>query len=208
MRSTSILLVEGSDDQHVIWNLLKYHNFPECFSVEEKSGVERLLSTFPVQVKGSGMDAVGIVIDADLNIFGRWQSIRSDLNNLGYATCPEQLPGEGLVLDEAGKPRVGVWIMPDNLASGMLEDFVSCLVPHSDNLWTYGASILEQMPPELREFSPNHFMKAHLHTWLAWKADPGTPMGLAITKKYLDAEAPAAAPFLEWLRRLFVRPAA
>jgi hypothetical protein len=46
---------------------------------------------------------------------------------------------------------------------------------------------------------------AHIHTWLAWQADPGTPMGLAITKKYLDANAPSAANFLRWVDRLLLR---
>lgn len=42
-----------------------------------------------------------------------------------------------------------------------------------------------------------------IHTWLAWQDDPGTPLGQAITKRYLDAEGPHVAAFLSWLTRLF-----
>ena len=71
--STSTLLVEGNDDQHVIWGLLARHNFPQVFDVEEKGGVENLLRVLPVQLKASGIVAVGAVLDADINLAARWK---------------------------------------------------------------------------------------------------------------------------------------
>ena len=46
-------------------------------------------------------------------------------------------------------------------------------------------------------------MKAHVHTWLAWQKEPGKPMGQAITKRYLDANAPHAQQLIVWIRKLF-----
>jgi hypothetical protein len=204
MTFIKFLLVEGSDDQHVIWNLLKFRNFPHCFEVQEKGGVDRLLSSFPVQLKGSAVQALGIVIDADLDAAGRWAGIKRDLGRVGYTSCPTDLPADGLVLVEEGFPRFGVWIMPNNVTNGMLEDFVAWLVPPNDPLWAHSEQVLHSMPTELLEFSSRHVAKAQIHTWLAWKADPGTPMGLAITKKYLDGGDARAEPFLGWLHRLFV----
>jgi len=40
-----------------------------------------------------------------------------------------------------------------------------------------------------------------MHTWLAWQESPGSPMGQAIGKGDLDANAPAAVAFVAWLRR-------
>jgi len=57
--------------------------------------------------------------------------------------------------------------------------------------------------PQYRRFRESYQAKAHLHTWLAWQEEPGTPMGLAITKRYLDAEAPYALLLLNWIRELF-----
>ncbi|GAC1468243.1 MAG: hypothetical protein PVS3B1_23760 [Ktedonobacteraceae bacterium] len=42
-----------------------------------------------------------------------------------------------------------------------------------------------------------------LHTWLAWQEEPGTPMGQAITKRYVDASSPHALPLISWFRRVF-----
>lgn len=197
------LLVEGTDDQHVIWGLMKAREFPETFAVEAKGGVENLLRVFPVQAKGSGIKAVGVVIDADVDLARRWDSIRSILSGLGYDP-PVSIPGDGVILEANAMPRVGVWIMPDNSLSGMLEDFVGYLVPSGDLLWARAEQVIADIPVELAGFTPQHLSKALIHTWLAWQEDPGTPMGLAITKKYLDSSAVTAEPFINWLRRLFV----
>jgi hypothetical protein len=46
--------------------------------------------------------------------------------------------------------------------------------------------------------------KAHVHTWLAWQEEPGTPMGLAITKKYLkNVHSEPCLRFISWIRRLY-----
>jgi hypothetical protein len=52
-------------------------------------------------------------------------------------------------------------------------------------------------------FAPKDQAKAHVHTFLAWHEVPGVPMGLAITKKFLDADSPDARSFVAWLCRLY-----
>ncbi|MGH9822270.1 MAG: DUF3226 domain-containing protein [Blastocatellia bacterium] len=47
-------------------------------------------------------------------------------------------------------------------------------------------------------------MKAHIHTWLAWQEKPGLPLGLAITFRYLNPDAPSAQQLVAWVRRLFL----
>ena len=49
----------------------------------------------------------------------------------------------------------------------------------------------------------NYRSKALIHTWLAWQEDPGTPLGLAVTKRYLDGDHALAQQFVQWLLRLF-----
>jgi len=94
--------------------------------------------------------------------------------------------------------------MPDNtLSSGMLEHFIGFLVPAGDPLWYRAEDCIEHIPPETRRFPPQHQIKAHVHTWLAWQIEPGAPLGQAITKRYLDADAPHARQLIAWLRRLF-----
>jgi hypothetical protein len=204
MTKTQILFVEGTDDQHVIWALLKHNEVPAAFSVEQKGGVEKLLAVLPVQLKGSGVKAVGVVIDADTNLSARWGSIQAILQAMGYHSVPPAPAEAGTILSEADLPKFGVWLMPDNVLTGMLEDFVAKLVPSGDAGFAHAQTVLTSLPAGVQKFAPVHFAKAHIHTWLAWQSDPGTPMGLALTKKYLDAGSPDAAAFLRWLKDLFL----
>ena len=204
MRKKRQLLVEGNDDFHIISSLLAYHSFPQTFEIKDKKGIDKLLSAFPVEAKGSEIEAIAIVIDADLDAQPRWQSVRARLRLLGYS-CPNDLPAEGLVLTGEDKPRMGVWIMPDNSLPGMIEDFIALLVPIADPLWAHAIEVLDSMPEGLAEFADVHVSKAKIHTWLAWKDDPGTPMGLAITRRWLDANSPSCTPFLAWLSAMFVQ---
>ena len=93
--------------------------------------------------------------------------------------------------------------MPNNQLPGMLEDFVQMLVPDKDKLWQHAVVSVEQIPVEDRLFPAQHEIKAKIHTWLAWQNQPGTPMGQAITNRYLSADTPQALLLIDWLRRLF-----
>ena len=200
----AVLLVEGNDDLHVIANLLQHHNFPEVFEILVKNGIDRILETLPVQLKASGIKRVGIVVDADTTAELRWASIRGILIAEGYHNAPIFPEKAGTIVSQDDQPRFGLWIMPDNKIPGMLEDFAACSISPDDALCTRARRAVEEIPPEHRLFAERHITKAYIHTWLAWQQDPGTPMGLAITKRYLDATAPEAESFLAWLRRLFV----
>jgi hypothetical protein len=64
-------------------------------------------------------------------------------------------------------------------------------------------------PAELSWKEPRHFSepstpKAQIHTWLAWQEEPGQPFGIAVTARYLDADAPHAQKLVDWVRRLFL----
>ena len=102
-----------------------------------------------------------------------------------------------------GRPIVGIWLMPDNTISGMLEHFVRLLIPEGDALWPVAESSVKQAIAVERRFPETQVMKANIHTWLAWQEEPGKPMGQAITKRYFDAVAPQAQQLVGWLRRLF-----
>jgi len=93
--------------------------------------------------------------------------------------------------------------MPDNSMPGMLEDYLSFLVPPGDSLLELASHTLDAIPTEERRFADGHRSKALIHTWLAWQEDPGTPMGQAITKRYFAMDSRHISTFLNWLTRLF-----
>jgi hypothetical protein len=114
---------------------------------------------------------------------------------------------EGTIIEESLLPIAGIWLMPNNQLPGMLEDFVGFLVPQGDPLWNRAGECLNGIPAEHRRFYDVNRSKAHIHTWLAWQDEPGTPLGSAITKRYLDADAAHAKLLMDWVRRLFNLPA-
>ena len=93
--------------------------------------------------------------------------------------------------------------MPSNSLPGILEDFVTFLIPNGDVLYKEACDAVRSLKDEVRRFKDRDVSKAVIHTWLAWQDDPGTPLGLAITKRYLDAELPEARRFVAWLTELF-----
>ena len=204
MADPNVLLVEGKDDLHVLRHLLLYHSITEPFIIKENEGVDRLLESLPVQLKRSGLERLGVVLDANANLPGRWETLRNIVIRSGYKDVPILPESSGTIIKQLDKPLVGFWLMPENTLPGMLEDFVRFLVPPDDVLWTLANECLQLIPKQEQRFLDSHRIKAHIHTWLAWQEDPGTPMGLAITKRYFKGDAPYALKFIAWVRRLFL----
>jgi hypothetical protein len=197
------LLVEGNDDQHVVWALCEKFKVPEAFDVIDCEGIDKLNEQIPVRFKQSGIDTLGIIIDADAEINSRWTSIKGLLTNQGF-TVPNDLPSKGLILKKANNIQVGVWIMPNNNLNGMLEDFISFLVPKDDKLLPIVNSILNDIEErKLNKYASIHKSKAVIHSWLSWQEDPGTPMGLGITKRYLTTDEATCSLLIKWLDELF-----
>lgn len=119
---------------------------------------------------------------------------------------PTTIPSDGLVLppNVEHNPIVGVWIMPDNNTKGMLEDFLATLAKDDDKILPTVGDVLDKIEEQgINKYKSIHRAKARIHTYLAWQENPGTPMGSAITKRYLDPLSPTSRKFMEWLNRLF-----
>jgi hypothetical protein len=200
-----LLWVEGKDDSAVVQSLCKLHQVPEVFRVVAKNGVEDVLDNFYTELRAPDAERLGVIVDANGNPQARWDSIRHTLETEGYENVPKQLQPEGMIVPGTPhRPMFGAWIMPDNGSTGALEDFAAALVPASDTLWRRAGEAVDAIPEEERRFPAVRRSKVHMHTWLAWQEQPGSPMGQAIGKGDLDAQAPAAQRFIAWLRRLMV----
>lgn len=201
--SKNLIVTEGKNDVYVFHHLLAYHKIEEgIIDFNSYDGVTILLEVLPEQLRASGLERLGIVVDADTDLNARWDSLKFILAKAGYLNLPANPLPEGTIIYQEYLPIVGVWIMPDNKLPGMLEDFVSFLVPQGDPLWEQAKDCLNEIPEPQRKFK-QHFAKAHIHTWLAWQEEPGTPLGSAINKRYLDADAIDAQKLMGWVRRLF-----
>lgn len=206
------LLVEGKNDRHVIWALCEQYQLPETFSVEvpeedSTKGIDALLDGLPARLDEPKLETLGIVVDADRDLTARWQAVRDRLITSGYQNMPKVPPNDGWVDAPLDRPRVGVWLMPDNQLPGMLEDFVARLMPPEDTLRPKAEAILQEIElAGLNRYTSVHRPKALIHTWLAWQETPGMPMGQAITARVLRYDCAIALTFVEWLQHLFELP--
>lgn len=209
MGDENLLIFEGMNERHVFGHLFNRNGIAGgIIEFKDMNGFPNLLKALPTALRSNKVKRLGVVVDADLDISSRWQSIRNILINRHYENVPTSLVPEGTIVEledipVIGVPKVGVWIMPDNQLPGMLEHFVSFLGATSDPLWSIADNCLNDIPNEHRHFTENHRIKAHIHTWLAWQEEPGTPLGSAINKRYFDATAPHAQNLIAWIRRLF-----
>jgi hypothetical protein len=204
-----ILLVEGKDDEHVLKHVSGNRGGPRFDEVATHGGIDRLLDAIPVRLKASADTAIiGIVIDADTDAAARWQALRDRLVNIGYEDFPQQPDRDGTIVDpprDAWLPRVGIWMMPDNRNTGILEDFLRFLVPVGAPLFDHVTASIANIPKGEVRFSKLDEPKAVIHTWLAWQEEPGRALGTAITARYLDPHVPEADVLVAWLNRLYER---
>ena len=206
MAGKKILLVEGSDDEHVLKHICGERGVGQLDEVKPQGDVLRLLENFPVRLKESDVEALGVVIDADTDLAARWQSLHDRLTKAGYQNVPASPAPAGTIVtppSDSLLPRVGVWIMPDNQTKGILEDFLHFLVPSGSRLFGHVKSSVAAIPDGERRFSQLAEPKAIIHTWLAWQLEPGRPLGTAITAKFLDAKVAQVDVLVAWLKQLF-----
>jgi len=201
-----VLLVEGPEDREVIYQFCNYYGIDNrsLFAVEPKQGFNNLLTDLRVRIR-TGVKVLGVVIDADLDLNARWEQIGSAIASHSYdfPSCPA--PG-GTLLEAPStiRPKIGIWLMPDNQVSGILEDFLLRLANEDDRLIARAENTVDAIPETERLFGETKQSKAIIHTWLAWQAEPGTPLGLAIARRYLDPTRNPAPEFKVWLESLFM----
>ena len=206
MTVRTILMVEGSDDEHVVKHICGTRRLGKIDHIAAYGGVDQLIESIGVRLKQSDVSAVGILVDADADLNARWNAVIARLEQAGYADLPLQPPSDGLIIPPPRStvlPRVGVWLMPNNTLPGILEDFLRFLVPQKDQLFEYVRNALDDLDERLIRFSYEKRPKALIHSWLAYQAEPGKPLGQAISARYLDSGVAEAGIFCDWLRRMF-----
>ena len=199
--SNRVLLVEGHNDEHVVVHLRKrdpsFSNID--FDIEDKRGLPNLLESIVSEIQTPDRQAVGILVDADDCVRKRWNEVTKELSEVGIQ-APSNSKKKGTIINTNGKPRVGIWLMPDNKSPGKLENFVKRTIPQNDPVWPLSQDYINKIPETDREFKPPKIVKAKVHAWLATRKDPGL-MGRAV--RDLDIKNALCQEFLDWLKVLF-----
>jgi hypothetical protein len=217
------LIVEGDNDIHLITrlclkkgikNIQHYENESEykLRFVTNAGGKEEAKKALKIVLdkEKDPQSNIGIVVDADSETdnpaIDTWLSIKNILNEFGYTDLENEPNPTGTIIVQDNKPKVGVWIMPDNLNEGYIEHFFQKLIIEGDEHWIEANTITENFVNEGRNrFSTTALQKAKVHTWLSWQEKPELPMGLAL-KDYntlFDLEIELIQNFYNWFINTF-----
>ncbi len=205
-----ILFVEGKQDVFVIAELAEANQIPwplrkPPIHIQEVGGYDKLIDAdrIATRLQVSGLQAIGIVVDADENPAARWQSLQAACAK-SIVDMPTALPESGLIHQTQTGINLGIWMMPDNRLRGMLETFLAELIDSStDAVWQYAQSTVLEAKVRGASFTPTHQDKANMHTWLAWQDEPGQQLHTALQTKTLNGQHPKAQGFVNWLKQLY-----
>ena len=209
MANQKMLLVEGTDDEHVVKHICGNHGISPVLEIKPHGSVEYLIASIRATIESADDvgDTVGILVDADQNLPRRWRAVRAQLTAAGYRDLPAVPDRAGVIIEPPADtllPRAGVWIMPDNQNTGYLENFLRSMVPADQQaLFKHAETSVAGIPAAALLFEQVDEPKALIHTWLAWQREPGRPFGTAITAGFLNPNVAESETFAAWLRNLF-----
>lgn len=206
-----VLLVEGKQEVRVIPELIEANGVnwgtkknPVVY-IRDSDGYSNLVDpdVISAELKATGLTALGIVIDADDNPLGRWQSLRS-ASLRSIPDLPMTLPEDGLIHVTPNGIKFGIWIMPDNKMRGMLETFLTYIIPTGNEvLWQFAQTVAQEAKSKGAAFTNTHLDKANIYTWLAWQDPPGRQLHQAVIERILNPNHPNAHKFVIWFKALY-----
>lgn len=198
-----ILLVEGNDEVHFFNALLKKLNINDI-QIIETGGKDKFKSLFAVVLTFQGFEkvkSIGITRDADNDKQAAVESIK---HQLGIHRLPVPKGHSNMV--EKNGMKVGIYVLPGNAESGMLENLVLNAATDQDVLNCSDAYIknlcatLEQKGKADR--TPNNIHKARAHAYLAGMKKLVSSVGLAANKGYFNFDSPELLELKTFLKGL------
>lgn len=197
------ILVEGANDKHVLWAIAEKGGLSLAEgTIVDSKGKAGVFETFRVKLRTqSNLKSIGLLLDADEHPSLRWREVTKVLSEQGCFDIPTDPPPEGLVCELNGR-TIGVWLAPNNVTPGAIEDVFLSLLTESDSLLPFARRYVDEIPEEQRRFRPIDREKAHAYAWLAVQAKPGRPMGETLRKSGFVCDLSPVTELLKWVRRV------
>lgn len=145
----------------------------------------------------------------DANCKGSESRFKSLIDFISTETKEElteaKLTKEGFHQQLNDRRTVGIWVMPDNINNGYLENFVGSLIAETNPTWQFANEKVNELSEQnFCQFSEVSKQKALLHTYLAWQKKPGLPLGTAVQAGFLNFKNPLVDCFINWFKNTFV----
>ena len=200
--SNRLLAVEGKDENNFFKAMLKHKNIKNI-QVIDIGGKDQFKTRFPLLINLDGFSdvkALGFIRDAEENqAHSAFSSIRDILKKNGLH-APKSI---NTIIDEQDM-RIGVFIMPNNIDEGMLEDL--CLESVKEKLvFECVEQYIKCCMKSLTEDKKNiNISKAKIQTYLAVQKPVVNSLGLAAIKKYWDFEDSCFSDIKQFLHSLSI----
>lgn len=221
MASRNLLLVEGIADKSFFEEFCRIHTLDAEIRIapakevggthNSKRGAIDLLPTLLQQLESvdGPIQRLAMVVDADAVANGGGfdrtiTQIAPHLVNVGYTPTPVLLSTGGLVFEHPdGLPAFGLWVMPDNVSDGILEDWIAGSIhPDEQTLFAHATAVVGGLPSP--KFNALHRRKSEVATWLAWQKKPGEGIYYTVQQDgLLNPGSTLYAGLRDWLIRIF-----
>lgn len=200
--SDLILLHEGTADLKVLGALMR-HATIEGYQPIEVGGHSKLRALLkalvltphfksPVPGFEHPVRAVAVVLDAETDASATFQSVRDALIAAGLP-----VPGASGGIAE-GSLKVGVFLVPDNQSAGKIETL--CLESVRDDPAWSCLDVFFSCVSERGGVMPENIDKARAQAFLATRANPALPVGLAAEEGYWRFDTAAFQSLVTFLR--------
>lgn len=197
--SGNLLLVEGKDEDYVFQEYLSHLNLGDI-QIEMVGGKNNFAAKFPALVKSTGFNKVktiGFIRDADDSPTGAFQSISDLLTREGYNP-----PSHKGSVSTSGEVNIGVYILPNNLDQGCLEDLLLETIKNKSEYecieqWHNCIKDKENKPNQ------NQVSKAKTQVFLASQKKIAPSIGIGAKKGYWDFSSSQFDSLEHFLLELF-----
>lgn len=206
---TRLLVGEGRDEELFFRAMLKHlgREDVQVLSSGGKAGLFKFLGLLMSDPKWPDVESLLVVRDADFALDrsiepaarSAWRSVTDALRERGlpvparHGVIPPPEPTATIP-----SLRVGVFILPDGLSDGMLEDL--CLEAATDDPVKPCLDAYLQCVEEKRGAIPRNLLpKARAHAFLASRSIPDRRVGEAAMTGYWPWDAPALASLLAFV---------
>lgn len=192
-----LIAVEGQDEVNFFNELIKFIGISDI-EVWEVGGKTQFKPKFAGFIKLRGFDelkSIAFICDADnRNSRSAERSFRSLCRNIENVATEEPSFSGNIVLPSRmgefseSNPKIGIYVMPNNSNSGMLENL--CLNSVEDDPAMECVNEFIECALQLDE-KPKNIAKAKVQTFLASKEEIVNRLGLGALKRYWKFESPA-----------------
>ena len=198
VRRNRVLLVEGSKDAELLSALVQP---PADIQILEMGGKDRLKEVLDLVLQDArrigGLQAIGVVRDADDQPPSAFQSVRDTLQSKGLTP-----PNEHGKYSESDRPAVGVFITPDGSSPGSLESLCVSSVRETPEARCTEEYLQCVAKVRHAEWNTARRAKAFAYAYQAASADPGNRLNVGVAQGTWNRDSPAFGPLRAFVEQL------